>query len=99
MILTRAFLLLLAMMTGLSAAQAAESVRPLNTPVSQQAQAQLAAQARDLAKADVRRVPASWSAAQPVGPEFDDRDAAQPLSLTPALALPATIQRSDRARE
>jgi hypothetical protein len=96
MILTRAFLLLLAMMTGLSAAQAAESVRPLNTPVSQQAQAQLAAQARDLAKADV---PASWSAAQPVGPEFDDRDAAQPLSLTPALALPATIQRSDRARE
>jgi hypothetical protein len=93
---TRAFLILLAMMTGLSAAQAAESVRPAQNTVDVRA-AYVRQQTQSLLTAAKRQVSthAMALAASPVGLASTD-DAADRVLRLPHLRCTFL---SDRARE
>jgi hypothetical protein len=94
--LTRAFLLLLAMMTGLSAAQAADGVRVGGSTAAVRASASLPVVAR--AALDVKRQALSQSSQ--VFPEREPRLQTSCLTLEPVVApdIPCTL-RADRARE
>lgn len=94
---TRFFLLLLAMMTGLSAAQAAEQVRPSNAPVSQTTEARLSSQSDRAETADHRSVSKSWLSFQPRWAAVARAPIGSSVVNEPAPA--PRIQRSDRARE
>ncbi len=97
MMLTRAFLLLLAMMTGLTAAQAAEKVRPANASISQEAGSSLEVVSVDGFEDFAKRAIASWCASRPTWPELECRN--QPWPILDISAPAPRIYRSDRARE
>jgi hypothetical protein len=96
MMLTRAFLLLLAMMTGLSTAQAAENVRAVQgapgltmTVASQSVAPTLSKAHRCVSEfVSVRRID-----------HFDPETAVERIDLASEMALAPRTYRADRARE